>query len=382
MYACPGTALALGVLTLCLPRLVTSQWNPYGSYFVLHAQGKPLVSTRLDPIMAPDMTPSSHVHEIYGANKFQASWDFDTAQSSTCTNMGPKVDHSNYWFPALYFHGANGSYNKVPPNLAIYYHFDTRDNGPRTMFPNGFKMISGNPRLRHNDSETEYNTRSIRWKCHGPDKESVGAFPEGVTACPGAHGFSGEIWFPFCWDGINDFDRTDPFKHVVFGVNGQQGGKCPESHPKALPQLFMEFHHDISAFTDKPGAADPWVLAQGDPTGYGLHADFINGWEDGPRSLKDAIAVDPSDPTKTKCYTGLSKEGLSACFDIYSPDEMYNCRVAATVQEDVDGPMQALPGCNPIQSGPDDATTQTDCPAPGLQRRVHKHRHASHHIKS
>lgn len=100
-----------------------------------------------------------------------------------------------------------------------------------------------------------------------------------MTSCPGSDGFSGEIWFPFCWDGSEDFDPSDPYAHVVFGDgDSPQGGKCSGNHTKALPQLFMEFHHDISAFASKPQAAVPWVLAQGDGTGYGMHADFVSSF--------------------------------------------------------------------------------------------------------
>ncbi|KAL9125807.1 MAG: hypothetical protein Q9217_005049 [Psora testacea] len=351
--------LALGVLALCLPFGFVSAYDPSGSFFVLSASQDPILSDLLDPIMAPGTSPSNHVHEIYGGDKFSANWDFQTTQTSTCNNIGPKLDHSNYWFPALYFHGADGSYTKVPPHLSIYYHFPTADNGPRTMFPDGFRMISGNAMLRHDNTATEFSTKSIRWYCHGPEKVSVGAFPEGVTACPGVFGFSGEIWFPFCWDGVNDFDPKNPRKHVVFSGTSQQGGKCPDTHPKALPQLFMEFHHDIEAFANKPGAADPWVLAQGDPTGYGMHADFINGWENTNGSLADAIAVNPSDPTKTKCYTGNA--GADKCFELLSGDVTSKCKIAPTTEEDLVGPMKALPGCNPIQPGPQDATIQTNC---------------------
>ncbi|KAL9632257.1 MAG: hypothetical protein Q9164_005430 [Protoblastenia rupestris] len=365
---------ALGLLALCLPSTIAQQY--VNSFFVLSASGNPL-SARLDPIVAPDTTPSNHVHEIFGGDTFSANWDYENAQSSTCNNIGPKVDHSNYWFPALYFHGADDSYTKVPPGLAIYYKFDTRDNGPRTMFPDGFKMIAGNAMLRHNNTATSVTTRSIRWYCHGPDKISVGAFPEGVTDCPGVFGFSAEIWFPFCWDGINEFDASDPLKHVVYGEsNSQEGGKCPESHPKAFPQLFMEFHHDIKDVANKPGAAEPWVLAQGDATGYGMHADFvgidsgvwdgnhadfvqINGWENGPKSLKDAIAVDPSDPTKTKCFIGNT--GADKCFEMHTDAERSACKIGTPIDEEVDGPIPALPGCNPIQPGPEDATIQTNC---------------------
>ena len=260
-----------------------------GSFFVL-AGGSPLVSERVDPILAPGVVGSNHVHEIFGANRFKPDWDYDYAQTSTCNNMGPKIDHSNYWYPALYFKDGN-NYIKTKTDLEIYYHFDTADNGPRKPFPDGFKMISGNAMLRHNDSLTDFSTRSIRWICHGATDasgpvdstgalyEGPGGFPTGFDGCPGVDGFSGEIWFPFCHNG-DELDPKNPTAHMSFGTHtdtsNQQGGKCPESHPTPLPQLFMEFHHDISDMPKWDPSTNPWVLAPGDPTGYAMHADFVS----------------------------------------------------------------------------------------------------------
>ena len=314
--------------------------------------------------MAPGQTPSNHVHEIFGGDGFKADWDFDTAKNGKCNNMGPAKDHSNYWYPALYFHGADGSFTKVPTQFIVYYHFDTSDSGPRTMFPPGLKIVAGNAMLRHDDSATNKATKSIQWWCHGAnEKKKFAGFPDGVTSCDGYNGFASEIWFPFCWDGVNEFDPKDPEAHVTYGDGDRpQGGKCPSSHPTPLPQLFAEFNHDVKQFVGKPGAKDPWVLAQGDPTGAGFHADFINGWEDGPGSLSEAIKVDPSDPKKTKCNVGLTGKGPAECFDMLPDDTKGNCKVQVVLDEDVTSPGNSLPGCNPIQ-GPSqqDATIQTNC---------------------
>ena len=48
--------------------------------------------------------------------------------------------------------------------------------------------------------------------------------------------------------------------------------------------VFYEFFYDTSPFTD----FNRWVYAMGDPTGYGLHGDFINGWTD-QTALENAI---------------------------------------------------------------------------------------------
>ena len=56
--------------------------------------------------------------------------------------------------------------------------------------------------------------------------------------------------------------------------NDYNGGVCPQSHPKAIYSVFYEFFYDTAPYPDYQN----WVYAMGDPTGYGLHADFINGW--------------------------------------------------------------------------------------------------------
>ena len=224
------------------------------------------------------------------------------------------------------------------------------------MFPPGFRIVAGNPMLRHNS--TDKSSGAIQWYCYGDTQAQnviqTGSFPDAVTNCPGANGFSGQIWLPFCWDGINEFDPHNPGAHVVYGNGeGPIGGKCTGSagkHTKALPQLFFEFHHDVAPFAGIPGHVEgKWVLSMGDPTGFGFHADFINGWEDGPRSLSQAIEPVDGDPTKTKCLVGLTGQEAAECFDMLSPAEMQACKIPQARKEDVEGPMVKLPGCNKVQ---------------------------------
>lgn len=89
----------LGAITLLrsIESLARAQANDYrGSYFTIGG-GAPLVSERVDPIISPGKSPSNHVHDIFGTDRFQADWDYDTVQSSGCNNMGPRADHSSYW---------------------------------------------------------------------------------------------------------------------------------------------------------------------------------------------------------------------------------------------------------------------------------------------
>ena len=113
--------------------------------------------------MYPGETPSPHVHDIFGGNGFSPKWDYNTAVKSSCNNVGPDKDHSNYWFPAMFHKAADGTLTRLKSDITLYYHFGVQDNGPRHMFPKGFKMVAGTPALRKDDSATNKATQSIEW---------------------------------------------------------------------------------------------------------------------------------------------------------------------------------------------------------------------------
>lgn len=76
-----------------------------------------LVIERIDPLVQPGLTPSTHVHQVAGGNSFNASMpsgDFDPSQHSTCTSCTYADDFSNYWTASLYFKARNGSFKRVP----------------------------------------------------------------------------------------------------------------------------------------------------------------------------------------------------------------------------------------------------------------------------
>ena len=57
-------------------------------------------------------------------------------------------------------------------------------------------------------------------------------------------------------------------------------GDCPSTHPVRLISIFYEFIWETAPFANRwYGNSQPFVLSNGDPTGYGFHGDFVNGWD-------------------------------------------------------------------------------------------------------
>jgi hypothetical protein len=76
-----------------------------------------LVIERVDPLVQPGMTPSTHLHQIAGGNSFNASMtpvSYDPSKQSTCTSCTFSEDFSNYWTANLYFKARNGTFKRVP----------------------------------------------------------------------------------------------------------------------------------------------------------------------------------------------------------------------------------------------------------------------------
>lgn len=151
------------------------------------------------------------------------------------------------------------------------------------------------------------------------------------------NGVRAEIIFPSCWDGQN-LDSEDHKSHLAFPTLIQDGA-CPDTHPVYLPILFYETIWQTNAFADVPGS---FVFANGDPTGYGYHADFVASWDDG---IQEAVRAN------TQC-TGLSSDGqVESCpvFDgkIQSQEDAKACKLVlpeVIADEQVGGLLDQLPG--------------------------------------
>ncbi|CCF43533.1 WSC domain-containing protein, partial [Colletotrichum higginsianum] len=118
------------------------------------------------------------------------------------------------------------------------------------------------------------------------------------------------------------------------------GGRknCPEGWIH-VPHMFFEVYFDTPKFAGRwtPGqGAQPFVLSNGDASGYSLHADFIAAWDQDV--LQQII---------DNCNAGSS--GMDKCPGLLKGlNTNKDCKIDSPLQEVTDGILDKLPGDNPL----------------------------------
>ncbi|RPB22743.1 WSC-domain-containing protein [Terfezia boudieri ATCC MYA-4762] len=309
----------------------------------------PVLIERADPIVNPGKV-AGHLHTIMGGNGFGFEMDYDQARKSTCSTCSVKEDLSSYWIPNLFYKAKNGSLHEVEQmGGALVYYLQRRGTPDEKLyaFPKGFRMLAGDPLLRSYTDNKEQ--RAVSFACldhNNPGPETPG-FP--TKNCP--DGLRLQVFFPSCWNG-KDLDSPDHKSHMAY-PDGTNTGKCPPTHPVHLISIFYEVLFDTGPLNGEwVNGKSPFLLSTGDPTGYGFHGDFVNGWDTG--ILQKAVDGCNAD-------SGL----VEACpyFTFFDKDIQKDCHILPRVDEQTSGWMDKLPGCNPIQAGPGKATPQANCGA-------------------
>ncbi|PBK67676.1 hypothetical protein ARMSODRAFT_958669 [Armillaria solidipes] len=317
---------------------------------------------RVDPILSPGAV-SSHAHYVLGGSNFRQTTDTASLRSSECTTTPIAEDKSSYWYPNLYFEWANGSFSSLTGGNVIYYLFDDDAAAENvTAFPDDFRMITGNPTLRTYNSSS-YAQQAVTFLCLDFTGTTTKFNSIPPQAC--ASGIRAQINFPSCWDGVNT-DSTDHKSHVAFLSGGPDSGTCEDPNfPVRLPRIFLEVYWasgDFDQYRDQAkNSTQPFVYSFGDPTGYGYHADFINGWDDG--ALQKAV---------DNCH--CDEYGSPTCCaaqGIFTYQEGKQCYITDIVDEKTSGLLTKLPGNNPVQPAGIQATVYSDDDVPGFLEPVY-----------
>ncbi|KAL1709772.1 hypothetical protein EV121DRAFT_276012 [Schizophyllum commune] len=328
IFASRNVLLALALLGVLRPHAL--------AYFLMAANNI-LTTQRIDPILTPGQV-ATHVHSgaqgspsiIGGSNFGLDSTSSDVLRNSSCTSVPIREDKSNYWYP-------NGTFSLVDGNPVIIDYLFSDEANSTTRFPDDVS----DPNLRTFDASS-FAQQAVTYLClqAGGASARFNELPRG--AC--SNGIRSQINFPSCWDGKN-VDSDDHRSHVAFLSTGPDNGTCDDpAFPYALPRIFMEVYWITQvwdAFRSISYSPDqPFVFSNGDPTGYGYHADFVNGWE--PAALKNALD-----------YCHCNPYGDPSCCvaqGLFTFDQEVKCYITDSVEEKVKGTLDRLPGANPVQA--------------------------------
>ncbi|KAJ5836738.1 hypothetical protein N7447_002764 [Penicillium robsamsonii] len=352
------TAIAMACLAL-FPSHAAAFWR-------LPCRGRSGLA-RIDPIVEPGKA-SGHAHAVHGAGGFGMSSSQSELLESDCTSCAVTEDKSAYWAPALYFMHTNGSaqvVDEVGGMLAYYLLYGENIKA----FPDDFRMLAGDPFQRNftwpvpdppksewsgaQASQAALRQKALGFNClnylkapedslkrhHLPDKDFL---DEHCT-----DGIRFELMFPSCWNG-KDADSHDHKSHVAY-PSLVMDGTCPEGFETRLVSLFYETIWDTYAFKGVDGY---FALANGDPTGYGYHGDFMHGWEDGV--LQEAIETCTSE-------TGIIDE--CEVFTIQTEDEQRQCEFSIPSElkhENCHMHDDGLPGGMSVEWGPERAAMKAN----------------------
>ncbi|KAL4887889.1 hypothetical protein BDV59DRAFT_211763 [Aspergillus ambiguus] len=305
----------------------------------------PLTIQRSDPIMSPGGI-SSHAHIVVGGTAFRRTMTQDTARKAMGTTCGVDIDKSNYWIPQLYHRTPVGAFEMIAMETSSIYYFNRACNytahaascSPKERAvapPPGLRMMAGDSRRRTYDP-AKFDQRATSHMCIHRDGNSseTKRFPQ--RPC---EKLRSQVFMPSCWDG-KKLDSPDHMSHMAYPAIGDYNkGVCPQTHPVAIYSIFLEFIYDTSPFPD----FENWVYANGDPTGFGLHGDFVHGWTD-QEALQRAVATctGPRGLTDPRC--SITKMQKSPVAPVKHQPEI----AAPGDNLGQHGPLQSLPGSNPI----------------------------------
>ncbi|KAI9729485.1 MAG: hypothetical protein M1818_008507 [Claussenomyces sp. TS43310] len=324
---------------------------------------------RIDPLMNFGEA-GAHVHSIHGSSGFSETATYETLLDASCTSCVAEQDKSAYWTPSLYFQAADGKFtlvNQVGGMLAYYLLYSNTDGTLPVAFPARFKMIAGD-NFRRNfsgpvpdadksswDTIPGYMTqeslteKATGFNCLNYNKAPEGSFyrhflpDKAYLDANCVDGLRFELMFPSCWNG-KDVDSADHKSHVAY-PNLVTNGDCPSGYDTRLVSLMYETIWDTYAFKGQDGQ---FVIANGDPTGYGYHGDFMMGWDEDVLDKAVQSCTDSGgDVYDCPVFTFQDSDAYSNC-NITTPSNIAN--------DDVYGPASTLPGNILIQSGPAQAT--------------------------
>ncbi|WVQ72060.1 hypothetical protein IAR50_001604 [Cryptococcus sp. DSM 104548] len=301
-----------------------------------------LVNEELDPIVSPN-AQSSHMHAIIGGSRMAAYYNYEDYAAASCSSLEVQADKSNYWMPQLYVIDHDLS-KFVPVSAKVrFYYFLAKnsDNDPVSAFPKGLRMLVGNP-----NNKAVTSVASFTCQVNSDFSNSVVANDFNFDRdCP--YGMKTELYFPPCWDGYNLY-KSDG-SHMAYPSNGVRDGMCPWSHPIRLPAIQLEYTWYTSNYNPGTALSGNLAWANGDTTGYGVHGDFVNGWD------LDVLNAALNDSSCNDIGESITMSDCPTLYKHFDATAAAACTPEKGVLTEPTGnaaniAIDALPGCNPLWS--------------------------------
>ncbi|WWD16795.1 hypothetical protein CI109_101227 [Kwoniella shandongensis] len=327
-----------------------AKFGKYSTDHFVMTTNRSIAVTRMDPIVNPN-APASHLHRIHGSSYFTANLTTATEMQklANCTTTLVQDDKSAYWVAQLFYQFPNGSMQSIRLDRTSLYYFQKAPVGTTIYpFPDNFNLVAGDP-MRRAVNYSDPNYTATWWQCYrggGHDTRTYG-FPN--SPCEG--GLVQAIQFPSCWDGVYAKD-ADYTSHVAYPTDGTNGYRCPDAFPKKFITLQFETVFATYDYPFNGNGKTTYVLSNGDTSGFGIHADFMNGWK--PETLQGVL---------NECrYMNSTAQVGAADHPANCPhlaksinyETTYSCRLQTPIIDELVGetsPIEYLPGCNGIWNG-------------------------------
>ncbi|KAL7823829.1 hypothetical protein V8C26DRAFT_383986 [Trichoderma gracile] len=335
------------------------------AFWRMECQGR-VGLARMDPVVYPG-EDSPHMHAIHGSSGFSETSGTSELLAGNCTSCRVTQDKSAYWHPALYFQDANTKEYELVPQVGgmLAYYLLYGDN--IKAFPTNFRMVAGDTNRRTysagdptqpdpakslwaslgQTTQEILAQRAIGFNCLNYDKAPEGTLyrhflpDKGFLDANCKDGIRFEIMFPSCWKGGDALDSPNHQDHVAY-PDLVMTGNCPDGYPERLPSMLFEIIWNTNAYA---GRAGQFVLSNQDTTGYGLHGDFIMGWDQDFLQQAVNTCTNPS---------GLIQD--CPLFNVVDESVATQCHLedmpAHLLKEDGNGPFAKLPGGGSAGSSP------------------------------
>ncbi|KAK3387959.1 hypothetical protein B0H63DRAFT_431940 [Podospora didyma] len=296
--------------------------------------GQHIAHERVDPIVQPGVV-SGHLHDVVGASTFGVNFDPAVWAKSNCSSMQVQENKSNYWMPSLMARNDNGTFSAIPLLETRVYYLNNHPDGTKVKaFPQGFRMLAGNPSATAPTGHMDLMSSS-GFQCQNGRNDGRENIQPHLPYFECLDFTRLTLAFPDCWDGIN-LDSPDHKAHVTYRLGN---GTCPLSHPVSMMEIDLELGYWTRGYR-----WDQLLLSTGDQAGYGLHADYLSFWD---VDLLQRALDDPTCQHRENIFGDNAQ--CQALLPYRNDAAMQSCKLEAKIPQEETGitkPIPSLPGCN------------------------------------